>query len=712
MTTSSNATITGPDSMADAAIKKTICGICSAACGVDAYVKEGRLEKIEGTPENPASRGVLCAKGRSNLEYVYHRERIRTPLLRRGERGGANFVAISWDEAFDRIADRLNGIKQDFGPESVVFFTGYPKWLRPFLKRLAHGFGSPNYCSESSTCFLATILANQLNYGFPGWPDIKNAKCILNWSSNPHHSSVQRLWGLKEARKNGVKIIEVGPLQTPLAAHADIHLRIRPGTSGALALSMAHVIITEDLYDREFVENWTVGFESFRDYVAGFAPRTAERMTGVPAEDIAAAARLYAATKPATMFNSACVTVHHTNGVQNHRAITALIGLTGNFDRPGGNHVIPLTYYLSPTGLVSREHEFEQVRSWDEMPPRIGAQKFPVWAALIPEAQSTEVPFQIRSRKPYPITSMLAFGLNHRMWPGSDFMKESLQRLDFLVDVDLFMTDSAKLADIVLPACSSFEREELKIYSSRYAIYAQPVITPLGESRSDVDIIVELSKRLNPADTLLAEGYEAGLDWMFAPSDIRMTDIKDPVGGGYLKDRTPTPYEKYRQTGFDTPSGKMEFSSSILAEAGIDPLPVYREPGLSPVATPGIAAKFPLILTVGARLPKLMHSRMYRIDSARKSRPEPAVDIHPQDALHRGIYAGDWVTLATPRGSIRVRANLTERVPPGVASIYHGDPKGDANELIDPDYRDPISGYPGYKSLLCEITGVKDPAHT
>jgi len=684
-------------------IKKTLCGICSTGCGVDAYVQGGRLIRVKGSPEHPVNRGLLCGKGHSSLKWVYHPERIRTPLLRTGRKGSRDFVPVTWDEALDRVAERLLRIKEDAGPEAVVFFVGYPKWLRPFLKRLAHGFGSPNYCSESSTCFFATVMANRLNYGAEVWPDVRNARCIVNWSTNPYHGSPQRVKAWGKTLDRGVKLIDVGPFMTPLAKKADIHLRIRPGTDGALALSMAHVMIEEGLYDREFVENWTEGFESFRAYAAGFAPAAAEGITGVPAASIAAAARLYATTRPATMINSPSVTVHHTNGVQNHRAITALVALSGNFDRKGGNRVIPSTYYHAPTGLASREHDFEQVRPWEEMAPRIGADRFPVWNSLIPEAQSTQVPFQIRDGSPYPLHAVVGFGLNHRMWPGSDAMREALERLDFLVDVDLFMTDTARMADIVLPACSTFERQELKIHASRYALWAEPVIEPLGDSRSDMDIIVELSKRLNPTDALMASGMEACFDWMFEPSGVRMDDIQVRPGGGFLENDASTPYEKYRDAGFPTPSGKMEFHSTVLERFGIDPLPVFREPLQSPVSTPDIAREHPLVLTTGARLPMLMHSRMYRIDSARKKHPDPAVDIHPADAADRGIAEGDWVRLQTPRGSIRMRANLTDLVPRGVVNTHHGDPKGDVNELIDPGYRDPISGYPGYKSLLCEI---------
>ncbi|MCX8021453.1 MAG: molybdopterin-dependent oxidoreductase [Syntrophorhabdaceae bacterium] len=684
-------------------IKKGLCSICNAQCGIDVYVKDGRLIKTEGTLENPVNKGRLCVKGVSNKQYVYHRERIRSPLLRVGEKGSDRFVPISWDEALDRIALRLNEIKEESGPESVVFFTGFPKWLRPFLKRLAHNFGSPNYMSESSTCYLATVLANRLTYGCSFVPDLKNTKCILNWSSNPYYSSAPQAINFVEALERGVKIIDVGPLNTTLSRQADIHLRIRPGTSGALALGIAHVIIEEDLYDREFVSNWTYGFEEYRAYVKEYTPEVTAKITGLAPQEIIAGARLYARTKPATIVTSASVTVHHTNGVQNHRAITALIGLTGNFDRPGGNHVVPTSYYHRATGFDTREEEFEQTKNWEEMAKRIGEEEYPVWSRFIHEAQAVSLPFQIMSGKPYPVRALVGFGVNYRMWPGSDFMKKSLERLEFFVDVDLFMTDTAKFADIVLPASSSLERSELSISPSRYAIWTEPVIPPVGDSRSDVDIIIELSKRLNLNDPLLSKGHEACLDFIFEPSNIRIEEIKKHPGGLILGGFPRTPYEKYKKTGFSTPTGKMEFASVILREAGYDPLPVYREPKYSPISTPHIAAMYPLILTTGARLPMYMHSRMYRVPWTRGLRPDPMVDINPKDGEERGIKQNERVVLSTPRGSIMVKANLTEYVPPGVVNMYHGFPGADVNELIEPDYRDPISGYPGYKSLLCDI---------
>lgn len=691
-------------------IRKTICSICNphSHCGIDAYVKDGMIVKIEGTKENPHSEGTLCSKGNANRQYVYHKDRIRTPLIRKGDRFSGDFVPISWQDALDLIADRLSRIKEESGPESVIFYVGFPKWMRPFVKRLALGFGSPNYCTESSVCQKARYLANALNYGALGGPDISRSKCLVVWSGNPFYSNTSIVRGILDARQKGMKIIDVGPLITPFTSHADIHLRIRPGTSGALALGMANVMIEEGLYDREFVENYTLGFEEYRAYVREFTPHVTEEITGVPSQRIVDAARLYATTKPACMLNSPNATTHHTNGVQNTRAIIMLVGLTGNFDVQGGNPLIKPAYLNVANGLVTRDPEFEQPRPWNDLPPRIGQDRYPAWCRVVPEAQALHMPFQIESGKPYPLRAMLAFGLNTQMWPGCDFMEANLRKLDFIVDVDLFMTDSAKLADLVLPACTSLERSELKFYAEKYVIWTQPAVKPLWESRPDLDIVFDLAQRMVPEDALMQKGYEACIDWILEPSKLTVEELKKHPAGYAVPDVKMPPFRKYRKNGFSTPSGKMEFTSTILAEAGHDALPVYMEPGLSPRSTPEIAKAFPLILTTGARIPMFIHSRTFRLDWTRSLRPDPMVDINPTDAAVRGISQEDWVSLSTPRGSVKVRANLTEIVPPGVVNMYHDYPDANINLLIEPDYLDPVSAYAGFKSLLCEVKMFTD----
>ncbi len=231
---------------------------------------------------------------------------------------------------------------------------------------------------------MAAALASMINYGAVGNPMIAQTKCLLVWGTNPFNSNSPVIRPFLDAREKGLKIIEVGPLISPVTSHADIHLRFRPGTSGALALGMAHIIIKEDLYGREFVEKWTLGFKEFAAYVQEFTPAKTEEITGVSAALIDKAARLYATSKPAALMSGSNTSTHQTNGIQNHRALTALIGLTGNFDKKGGNYVVPPSYLYVANGMKTRQHEFEQSRSWDEMAPRVGQDLYPVWSKIRP----------------------------------------------------------------------------------------------------------------------------------------------------------------------------------------------------------------------------------------------------------------------------------------------------------------------------------------
>ena len=543
--------IPGPETGIE--VRKSICTICDpqTQCGLDLYVKDGKIIKVEGSKEHPYSVGTLCSKGAATRQYMYSEDRLKTPLKRTGPRGSGKFEPISWEEALDTIAAKFNEIKRQNGPESVVFFSGYTKYFRPYLKRLAHSFGSPNYLTESSTCPQATAMAQKLTFGLPGGPDMKNTKCLLVWSANPFHTNPGNARAILKGKERGMKLIVVDPRQTPTTALADIHLQVRPGTDGALALAMAHVIIDEKLYDQDFVGNYSYGFEEYREYVQQFTPEKGEELTGVPADKIVKAARMYASTKPAAIMPSASPVVHHTNGVQNYRAVFALAGLTGNYDIAGGNFVVPPSFCHIPGLIPTREHEFMQSRPWSEMAPRIGADRFPVWIDIIDEeAQAMHLPFQIRSGKPYPLKGLIGFGMNYRMWPDSNGLLESLEKLDFFVNVDIFMTDTCKHADIVLPACTSVERSELRCYPMGYIIFTQPAIPPLYDSRSDVDIIYELAARLGLDDPLFKAGYEASVDWILAPSGISVAELKKYPGGMFVPEPDEAGREKIPEAGF------------------------------------------------------------------------------------------------------------------------------------------------------------------
>ena len=699
--------VPGPDSGIE--IRKSVCTICDPAtqCGLDVYVQDGRIIKVEGSKENPHNGGTLCSKGAATRQYVYHENRLQTPLRRVGPRGGGRFEAIGWDDALDEIAQGLNTVRERYGPESVAFFAGYTKYFRPFLHRLATVFGSPNYMTESSTCFRAMAMAQELTWGTLASPDMANAACLLIWSNNPFHTNTSTARRILDAKERGLKIIAVDPRVTPTTQHADLHLQLRPGTDGALALAMAQVIIEEGLYDEAFVGRWTEGFDEYRAYAREFPPERAEGMTGVPADLIRQAARMYANAKPAAIQPSASPVVHQTNGVQNYRAVFALAGLTGNFDVRGGNLAQPASYLYVSGGFESREHEFCHARSDDDMPHRVGADVHPVWCEMVDEAQAMRLPFQIASGHPYPIKAVVGVGMNHRMWPDPTFLLEQLGTLDLFVDIDLFHTDTAAWADIVLPACTSLERGELRAYPQRWVAFSEPVIEPLYDSRSDVDILLSLAERLDLDDPLLHGGYEACVDWMLAPSGMTVAEIRSHPGGMPVPHPLPPKERKYESGGFATPSGRLEFVSQRLGKYteshGYDALPTYRPPRHSPDGSPDLAAEYPLVLNTGSRLPMFIHGRTFRLPWTRSLRPEPAADLNPADAVPLGIAQGDDIRLSTPKGAIQVKANLTEAAQPGVVHMYHAYPEADVNALIEPDYVDPISGFPGFKGLLCKV---------
>jgi len=466
---------------------------------------------------------------------------------------------------------------------------------------------------------------------------------------------------------------------------------------------MIKVLIDENLYHGPFVERWTVGFNELCDYLEEHPLEWAEEMTGVPKEKIREAARLYGMTKPASLMTSASPTTHHINGFQNHRAVVLLPGLTGNFDIPGGNFAEPHTYIHTWSGAPTNEEEVRLVKKLKDLPPRVGEDRFPVWCRYYdPEGQSMAIPFQIHSGKPYPLKAFLGFGANYRMWPGSDFFKESLLKLDFLVNADIFFTDTCEFMDLVLPAATSFERSEIKHWNSKYVMLTSPVINPVGESRSDFDILCGIAKHLGMGELFWNGDLDAAVDEIMAPSGYTAAELRKYPGGTFVKNPLKPGYRKYEKKGFPTPSGKMEIASSVLKEAGFDAIPIYKAPQYSDPALN--SSSYPLVLNTGSRLPMFIHSEMHNVPWCQELRKDPMLDMNPSDASARGIIQYDWIWLQTPRAKIRVKANLTETVLPGVVHIFHGVQEANVNLLIEPDYLDPISGFPGFKSVGCQVT--------
>ncbi|WP_251390449.1 molybdopterin-containing oxidoreductase family protein [Mediterraneibacter agrestimuris] len=691
-------------------IKRTLCDICCPGmhCGVDAYVKDGKIIKLEGTKEHPRSHGLLCTKGAAGRQYVYREDRIKTPLRRVGERGEGKFEPITWDEAYRIVADELLKVKKEYGADSVAFFSGYTKWYRQYLHRFAYSFGSINYGTECSTCFKASEMAWEATVGLNSDPDMENSNVILGFALNGFHSRYLVAPRLLRLKEQGKKFIIIDPRKTPATQKlADIHLQIKPGTDGALALGMANLIIENDWHDKEYIEKYTYGFEEYAEYVRQFTLERTAEITGLRKEDIYEAAKMYATNGPASITETSCSLTHHINGFQNYRAMICLNGLTGNFDRPGGQIPEKSTFYDMPAGYNMYEHEYYLDVQPDRKSKAIGCTKYPLWSKFMDEFQAMDMSRQILEGTPYPIKALYGAGMNAKMFPDTQKMYEALKSLDFFVDVDLFMTDTAKYANIVLPACTSYERGEFKAYIGGYATFTKPVIEPLYESKSDVQILKELADVMDLDDKLLREGYEAEINYMIRDLSITIEDMKAsdlPIKVPEARDVVPGEFTK---NGMNTASGKFEFYSNYIAEfkdRGLNPIPTYC-PTLDDEGMD--EREYPYILVTGSRIPNAIHSRLHNVPWTRSLRPEPMVDINIEDAKELGVEKGDWVEIATITGEIRVKVNPSVKIRKGDVQMYHGYGEANANDLIGSTHTDPYSGYPGFKSSRCRLTPVK-----
>lgn len=696
-------------------VRHSLCAICSPGihCGVDCYVKDGKIIRVEGTPGHPLNNGHLCTKGSSLRNYVYRQDRIRTPLRRVGQRGEGKFEPISWDEAYAIIAEKLNAVKAQYSAHSVAFFSGYCKWYRPIFHRFAHVFGSVNFGTDDSTCFASMNIANKVTAGCGGAPDMAHASTFLGWNYEGYYSNHLTVAGVQKLKARGGKVIIIDIRDTPASKNlADIFLKINPGTDGALALGMAKLIIDNGWADMEYVEKYTYGFEQYKALADQYPLDKVAQITGLKAEDILVATKLYATNGPACTNFSASALVHHINGFNSHRAILCLCALTGNFDRPGGNYPVPPSYVHKPAGFHTREEEFRSNR-YPDTQRRIGAERFPLWEAQNDEFQAMDLLRQIEEGTPYPVKAIFGLGMNAKMFPETDkLLKAITERLDFFVNTDLFMTLTCKYADIVLPACSSLERGEPKAYEGGYMTFTKPVIPPLYESRSDVDILIDLARVMKLDDELLQSGYEACVDWMIEGCGLTVADLKAadlpikvpaaqwPVQpGGLLKN------------GFKTSTGKFEFYSTAIAaidpKYGLDPLPSYRDP-LEDQNDPDTREKYPFYLCTGARLPHTIHSRTHEVPWLRSLKPDPTCEIHPEDAQRLGLQTGDTVAISSPYGEIRMKAKLTSKAKPGIVMTLHGYTEANVNELIGRNHLDPYSGYPGFKGMRCNIRKVQE----
>ena len=691
---------------------KSVCRICHGGCGALLSVRDGKLTKVRPDPDSPFNQGQMCVKGLATPEMMYHPSRLRTPLRRIGERGSNQWEEITWDRALSDIASKLDRIRSESGPESIALGQGTGRHHFMHVIRFANSLGTPNWYEPGlANCLLPRITVSHLTYGgfvVADYYGKVTPKTILFWGHNPVVSGAdgELSFPVKRALKDGSFGIAVDPRRSETAKLCKMWLPIRPGTDAALALAMVHVIIREGIYDKDFVEKWTVGFNRLRDHVAHYTPAWAEAVSRIPAGEIVAAARRYALEKPSVLEWG--VAIEHTpNSLQTARAIALLRGLTGNIDIPGGDILgmnivrpYPVMRDQLPKGMIKK---------------RIGSDQFNLlggFRALIPSAHIPGLLKAMRTGDPYRIRALLIFGGNPMVTvANSREVYRSLLNLDLLVATDMFMTPTAALADYVLPAAFWPEINQIieLPFVAENAVLAQQKVVQTGLCRQDEEIMIDLARRLNLSGS--HETLEEILDYKLEPLDLTFEGLKDK----YMV-FPPHEYRKFGEKGFRTSSKKVELYCRALERLGYDPMPTFKEPPESPVSQPGLSGKFPYVLTTGSRRREYFHSEHRQIKTLRKRRPDPTAEIHPATAGPHGIVNGDWIYVSSPRGRIKMKAVVTEDIQKDVINIDHGwwfpEMEGpdfgvwesNANLLTSnaPPY-DPAFGSYQLRGLLCKI---------
>jgi anaerobic selenocysteine-containing dehydrogenase len=647
--------------MTENGIVRTNCAICDCNCGVLAHVENEKITKIEGDPDSPTSRGILCPKGLASLEFLNHPNRLRHPLRRAGKRGQGKWKRISWDDALDTIANEMNKAKAEHGPESVLWLRGAFKGMQDSVfTRLANAFGSPNITSMAYVCHHPKVNAMKLTVGDMISQDYDHPPaCIIVWGSDPEATFPPVYLQIRRAQAQGAKVIVIDPFETELAKDATLWVRPRPATDMALALGMIHLVIEEGLIDKEFVDHWTIGFEQLVPHVQDYSPEKVEEIAWVPAETLREAARLYATTKPGVIEGGNALE-NVQQSLQTSRAIYILEAICGNIGVPGGQIkwlAPPLTNRSSPD--FTMQHNIPK----ETRDRRLGVENL---ASFIHYALPQGIVKALLDEKPYmPRVAYLQGANLLNTWSNAQETREAFLKLQFAAAADYFLTPTTELCDIVLPVAHYLEYDAIHHGLFPYAAQIQQAAVDPGECWSDVKIYIELSKKLGLGEHFWNDEQEF-LDEILKPSHITFEEFRE-IGVLHGVKR----YRFYEESGFGTASGKIEIYSSFLEQNGADPLPFFHEPHESPYSNPGLAKEYPLILT--CRKPALFrHSNLRQIPSLRSGRPDPILNINPKTAKKLGIKQGDWVYVENKRGKITHRAEFTDSLDPRVVVGDHG----------------------------------------
>jgi anaerobic selenocysteine-containing dehydrogenase len=792
------------------------CGLCRASCGTVATVDNGRFIRLDPDPAHPTGQ-ALCAKGRAAPELVYHPERLTHPLRRTRPKGEADpgWERISWDAALELTAAAMRRIADQYGPEAVAFSLSSPSTTaigdtNGFIQRLMRAFGTPNAFTNNDMCGWGRAGATRYVYGVGSvgtggagggaMPDIAQSGCLLLWGYNPSSSRLTHATAIVAAQKRGMRLIVIDPRRAGFVSKADIWLRVRPGTDGALALGLANLMLQHGWYDADFLRTWSNGpllvradtghlltardlssdgearqylawdtaaarpvvydvstgrydgetttlaldgayrmattqgevvcqpaFALYAALCRRYPPEVVEATCWIPRAQLVETTRLLWQARPVSYY-AWSGHEHHANVTQTARAMALLYALTGCFDAPGGNVLLPGV----PAALITGA----DLPAMPQRPPALGAAARPLGPSRTNAITARELYRAILQGTPYPVRGLIGFGANMLLSQADGNQgRAALAALDFYAHADLFMTPTAALADVVLPVASAFEREALKIgfeistEAQSLLQLRQAVVPPPGEARADTEIVFDLATRLGLAAAFWHGDIEAAYRHQLAPTGVTLEQLRATPGG--VRVPLQTRYTKHAEPdangaprGFATPSRRIELYSETFLEHGYAPLPEFVEPAIGPVARPDLAARFPLVLTC-AKSGLFCQSQHRALPSLRKRVPDPTVALHPEAARARQITQGDWVAIETPVGSVRARAQLNADLDPRVVVGEHGwwqgcaalgapayDPFGpegaNFNLLIGSDTLDPVSGTASHRAYLCEIRPVTE----
>jgi anaerobic selenocysteine-containing dehydrogenase len=696
-------------------IVRTTCQAqnCYVGCGILAHVSDGKVLKIEGDKAHPRNYGEICVKATTFPELHHHEKRLLYPL----RRTAGEFVRVSRNEALDEAAERFGQIIKESGPQAVaIVIDGLSLQIPSIL--LARSFGNPNIMDIIDYCEGPSVIADSVTVGEaitefasdvrtciePGVTD-----CVVLWGSNPFVTNLHIRQRTLRCIEQGAKLIVIDPVYTVSARRADSWLQVRPGTDAALALGMINTVIEEGAYDKPFVENYCHGFEALKNRARDYPLDRVEEITGVPRGQIREAALVYANAQ-AAYTHSRLGLMQQRNATQTARAVTCLIAITGNIEKPG-THLLNRTHNMLTLGDMAVGEEWRLPKSAEAK--MFGREKYPLHSEYNFLSHN---PTMLRAMIDGQIRAAYVAGVNPiGAFPEARKVQEAFAGLEFLVVVDMFMSPTAQLAHLVLPTTDFLERNEIANDDvTRYVSARTRVVDAPGECRDDYEIAHEIAKRMGtPKRFFPCETREELDESRLGKLGLSMTELNRD---GFRE--LPIEHGLHQVKGFATPSGKVELYSTVFERHGYDPLPGYDREPVDGEPADVDAHEFPFVFV--ARRDVHFQNSSGRQAQALRKHVQPVIEIHPNLARQRAISEGQWVTIKTPFGQIRQRVKFNSKVREDVVAGLTGawDPEGSDREkrvfaynvnvlTSQTAHRDPIAGVPALKNIPCNIYPVK-----